>query len=735
MTLAIEAIERAGLRSELAARLIKSAAIIEFFRNGSGLSVADDILSLCVPEASIEDVRSTLDDLVNRAILIRQPRLGGYALFAGSDFDLDDAITQAAQKLSPEVLLNLPARLGIGPIAAKKHYFKTGALRVFDVALQFVEEAPQDVESWTDLAAASLVNSKRRSSGILVLLVMHDVAPREQLDHLAAKLSEKLELRGVLAAVAAADKVELLRDQAIDLHAIDRIEVSHPQLEGDRIARRELTSRRAQLTDAVRSELLDAFLSARWWILGIRNEKVDASDLSIVASTLAELAFHQAPVIQSELLYREKPSSSAMAGLRALAHAMVAKPDLDSLGIEGYPVERGLYLTILRPLGLHRQGEDGVYGFTDPSGSDAGATLAPAWRLLAEKEVRLSDLFDLWAGRPFGIKRGVMPVLALAYLMTHRNNVALYVDGRYQAVVDDVVVDRLMQDAGAIEFRRISRSKRDEEFTRQLARLLSTNETIVEPAALPVASSLYQRFHALPQWAQRTGTMSVKARQIRDIVLKASDPEALLFTDLPSALEGETDPATAIAGALLTAEAAYPAMLYQFRIRLAEMLGVNADTFEGIGSRSITASGISADLRVEAFIMRTGAFEGGGDVEGLASLLVHKPPRNWSDREQEQALFEMAKLARQFREAEAFANVKGRAPTSKAISVVVGLDPNERPLFHAFEVTEQEMESANDVADDLLLALRGRGLRSAVELAALARVVERLSVDTEMEQI
>ncbi|WP_210212536.1 hypothetical protein, partial [Mesorhizobium sp. M2A.F.Ca.ET.042.01.1.1] len=155
----------------------------------------------------------------------------------------------------------------------------------------------------------------------------------------------------------------------------------------------------------------------------------------------------------------------------------------------------------------------------------------------------------------------VMPMLALAYLLANRTLVAVYVDGLYQALIDDVVADRLLQDASAVEFRRISRSKRDEQFIHQLAALLSTNDKVVEANALPVASALFQRFHALPLWSQRTAHLEEKVRKVRDVVLKASDPEVLLFSDLKSVLQGETDPAVAVTASLLKAETVYPAML------------------------------------------------------------------------------------------------------------------------------------------------------------------------------
>lgn len=731
MTLAMEAVERAALRSPLCAKLAKAAALIEFFRNGSGLAVTDDFLRLCAPAATKPEVDAALAELVSRAILIRQPRLGGYALFAGSDFDLDEAIRLASEKLEADALTDLPIRLGIGPIAAKRHYFESGALRTFDVLLQFGEHVPKDCKTWAAGIATRLAKTKRRASGILILL-LPDAYTFEAKPETAAKaLGEALEEAGVLAAVATAKNIFMLREHATDLYAVDRIEASHPQLEGDRIARRELSARRSLITDAVRRELLDAFSTARWWRLGDRDKDLDGRSLSVVASAVASAAFYDAPIIQSELLYRDRPSSSAMAGLRALAHAMVSNSAEADLGISGFPAERGLYLTILKPLGLHRQDDAGGWRFHDPDSGAAGDSVWPAWKVLAtSRRLSLDELYDKWSKRPYGLKRGVMPVLVLAFLIAHRATIAVYVDGLYQALIDDVFVDRMLQEPKAIEFRRVVRSKKDDAFILRLATLLSQSGEKVEAEALPVASALYQRFHALPAWAQRTATLPATVTQVRDVILKAKDPEALLFADLAEVLKDEVDPAVAVAKALAASEAAYPAMLAALKRAVADHLGVEADTFQGLGIRAVTAAGVTADLRLDAFAMRAGAFEANeGDIEGLASLLVHKPPRNWSDREHEQALFELAKLSRRFREAETFAGVKGRAPTSTAISVMVGLDPKEKPVFHTFEVTDKELAQAEKLADDFLERMRGRNLRSTVEFAALARIVERLSAE------
>ncbi|TIU07877.1 MAG: hypothetical protein E5W44_20255 [Mesorhizobium sp.] len=94
--------------------MTKAAAIIEFFRNGSGVVLADDFLSASVPGFAMKAISGAIKDLVDWAILIRQPRLGGYALFAGSDFDLEEAIGRAIQPADSPELADIPRRVGLG---------------------------------------------------------------------------------------------------------------------------------------------------------------------------------------------------------------------------------------------------------------------------------------------------------------------------------------------------------------------------------------------------------------------------------------------------------------------------------------------------------------------------------------------------------------------------------------------------------------------------------------------
>lgn len=725
-SLAFEAIERAAAKgAPLHVALTKSAAMIEFFRNGSGLAVADDVLAEAVPGADPEARQSAIADLLEWAIMIRQPRLGGYALFAGSDFDLDDAISRATAPLDDGILATLPQRVGFAFATAKRHYFRSGALRTFDIALHLVGE-----EHEPDSVVEAIVGRQPRGSGQIVLLIGDGTLSRAALETRCKAVARKLGRKKIVAALGLAFESYALRAAAGELFAVERVLRDHPQLEGDRIARREIAARQSSCVDQLHRLLEAALADTRWWLAP--NPSVSIRDsLSVVASALADEAFPKAPALHSELLQRDRPSSNAMAALRELCHAMVERPHEANLGIVGFPAEMGLYLTVLKPFGLHGESTSGVIDFCDPSDTEIGSSLQPAWDVLAdEPDFRLKYVFDCWAAPPYGIKAGVMPVLALAFVMAHRDRVAVYVDDVFQTTLDDVFVDRLLQNPGEVRLRRIDRSVREAAFLSGLARLLDVGQ---EGASLPVAQALFQRFERLPSYSLRTGRVEDDARLVRNVVAKASDPEALLFDALPAAL-GERLSAARVYGALVECEAAYPALLDEMKIALARALGVDSARFESLEARVEAVRGLTSDLSFDAFAIRAAAFSRGeGDIEGLVSILLHKPATSWSDRDRDQALTEMARFGRRFRELEALAVVRDRRSHTEAVALIVGLDPLIPPLVQSFELTELEKKQAAALAERVLKTLGGSGQGDHLQLAALARAVATLAADARQE--
>lgn len=725
-SLAFEAIERASVKGgDLHVALTKTAAVIEFFRNGSGVALSDDFLAAALPNASAELLSSALQDLIDWAVLMRQPRLGGYALFAGSDFDLEEAVGRAILPVDTVQLEGMAQRVGFGFAAAKRHYFLTGALRTFEIGLQVVA-AEDDSQS----VCARIVEREQRGSGLLLLLLGDGSISRQATENLAKRVARDLEAQNRVIAVAGTGESYGLRSAAGELLAVERVFREHPQIEGDRIARREIAARQSQCIDDLHRALETALETAHWY-LAPAPSKAHSGSLAMIASALADAGFAKAPILKSELLQRDKPSSNSMAALRDLAHAMVRDSARAQLGMTQYPAHLGLYLTILKPFGLHRQFASGEYGFAEPDDNLAGRSLRPAWSVIEDAgDDSLDLIYQRWAAPPFGLKAGVMPVIALAYMLAKSDSVAVYIDGIFQPAIDDVVVDKLLQKPSLFRLRHIDRSVRETAFLSGMAQLLEVGD---DGASLPVAAALFQRFEALPQYSKRTSRISVEAQKIRSVVLKAEDPEKLLFDDLPEALGNELS-ASAIGAAIASAEQSYPALLAEMRVALAKALGIDADSFSGIAERVAIIKGLTNDYNFDAFADRAAALElGSGDLESMVSVLLHRPARNWSDRDRDEALTEIARYGRRFRELEALATVRDRRTHTEALALVVGLDPKTPPLMRSFVLSDNEKAAAAGLADHIVRTLRSRDADGTLHLAALARAVAVVAAEADME--
>lgn len=724
-SLAFEAIERAGAKGGPAhVALTKTAAALEFFRNGSGLALADDFLVLSLPSLDNAERSRAIADLLEWAVLIKQPRLGGYALFAGSDFDLEEAVARATSPVDTALLEGLPQRVGFGFATAKRHYFVTGALRTFEISLQLIA-----AEDSAEQIAANVTARAARGSGHLALVLGDGSVEQSAVEAICKAAAKALKKSGAVIALGAAANGYALRDSAAELAAVERVLRDHPQLEGDRIARRELAARHSTCVDRLHRALETSLDEAKWW-LAPAPAKPMRETLPIVASALADAGYPDAPRLRSELLQRDRPSSNSMAALRDLCHAMVSRGDQVNLGIDGFPAELGLYLTVIKPFGLHCEVEHGRFVFSEPSADDPGKSLWPAWRILeAEGAAGLGQVFKTWSAPPFGIKAGIMSPLALAYMLANRETVAVYADGIFQTRIDDVTVDRLLQRPADFKFRKIDRTVRQAAFLGSLAALLGVEDA---STSLPVAQALFQRFESLPPYAARTTRVSSLAQAVRRTVLKSRDPEALLFDGLPSTL-GEDLSAEAVHKALVECEATYPLLLGEMRQAIAKALGVAPTTFAGLTERAASIKGLTNDYAFEAFADRVAALEGDGDLEGVLSVLLHRPAHGWSDRDREQALTEVARAGRRFRELEALAVVRDRRSHTETLALVVGLDPLTPPLLRSFELTDSEKQAAAGLADRVLKVLQTDPDDGRLQLAALARAVAALAADSEVE--
>ena len=184
-----------------------------------------------------------------------------------------------------------------------------------------------------------------------------------------------------------------------------------------------------------------AFDNALWFRKNHQPKHLRQADLNGIASELADRRFQQAPELHNELLNRQKPSSNAIAAQNILLRRMVLNEGEPRLGIEGFPAEGGLFTSLLEATGLYAQEGQG-WRFRPLTNCNDSHRLAPMWDAAFEfvkkhdsRTVAVAELFELWRKAPFGVKDGLMPILAVAFVLSQRDKLAVYRKRHFQGTI------------------------------------------------------------------------------------------------------------------------------------------------------------------------------------------------------------------------------------------------------------------------------------------------------------
>jgi hypothetical protein len=142
---------------------------------------------------------------------------------------------------------------------------------------------------------------------------------------------------------------------------------------------------------------------------------------------------------------------------------------------------------------------------------------------------------------------------------------------------------------------------------------------------------------------------------------------------------------------------------------------------DDVRQRAGVVADLTGDLRVDAFATRLATYRGvPEDVEAIASLALERPPRDWTDRDPDQAALALADFALKFRHAETLARVKGRSPSRDAMAFVIGTGEAGQAVMEEFEVAERDRPQISTLARALADVLAQSGADRNIILAALA---------------
>jgi hypothetical protein len=613
-------------------------------------------------------VRCVLARLSKSSVLVYRRYRNAYQLWDGSDLDLDQLVDEAlaAVEVDADLANRLDRLAPCRPVVARRHLFKTGTLRYFDV--QYADESLVDRG----------LSSKTTADGVIWLVIPSTVRAQQQASEALAQPMTWLTANRP-AIVAVVRESGRIRSLAREITAMEWVRANTAELQDDPVARRELEGRIADAQRGLQQEV-DSIrfgtMPCDWFIRDGATAITTPRSLTAAVSDVCDSVYSKTPRLHNELLNRSELSSAAARARRELMTAMVEKVSQERLGFEGAPPALSMYRSLLESSALHARGQDGQWHLQPPS-APKSSRLRHAWDAIqsalktAESyRVSLTELYAKLRQPPFGMKEGPIPVLLLAVLLCDADELAVYEEGVFVPKVTGAEIERLLRAPERFEVQRFAVvGPRQAVLTRLTAAFVPTAEPGTA-VTLPVVRFLARFATGLSDYARNTRSISERAQAVREALLRAREPGTLLFDALPRAVGCEPitttprsktevdDFVSRLRSALGELQSAYDRLLDSQAEHLQKTFDLPLDRAsmrEELATRTTRVMPLAADVKLKGFLVRAAdsALEEREWLTSIATLLGGKPPAAWRDDDAALAEMTLARLRQQFSAIEA----------------------------------------------------------------------------------
>ena len=722
--------------------VLKSMGVLNLMSSSGTLRASRPLLEFALnphDDSSRRDhIRSALANLEKRGVITYREFSDEYRIWQGSDFDLHGAIDVAkseGRKLSLSELLGQTVELP--PAVAGRHSQQGGVLRVFDRVFVDKEGFQEAIQGSADFDGR-------------VLLATGPIAVREFSG----------ELMDLPVLFATPSNLDGLRDLALEAFALQLVLNRDQATEVDWVARRELSERLAAARVELNSRVFETWLpdNSQWQFLSKDPARgsIAAKTLSqggTVSSYLSEVSdevYTCAPRIANEMLARRELTSQGAKARRLLLEALISNPSSPQLGLIGYGPDRAMYEAVLHSPGIHRQrsGHWGVFRPTDPAWEPIWDALQDAVQDTASARASLDTVLTVLKRPPFGLKAGILPVLAVAFLMRESDDVALYEHGSLVLNLDDAVAERLAKNAGNFAVKYVGATKGlRRQVIEQIADHLSLSVPGNEVTFLQAVKAVFQWMRRLPPYAQNVvDDLSEDASRVRDAFKTAVEPDRLFFEELPNALgfrpfgakerrnrERADTFARSLTQSLREFSDLYPRLLIELQREISQQTGTPASTTAELRAKlagqAINLEGRILEPRLNAFVaaLIREHLEDEAWVENVAMVVAEGvPPRTWSDEDRSRFLRNLDELGGQLRRTQAllYENLSwdGERFETRRITITA---PDGEEMSDVVALRLSEVEELREMMAPLIAELASRygsrqnSLRTLMGLLAL----------------
>ncbi len=696
-------------------------------------ALTDDPTDLAIARA--------LDILQTHKHIVYRRYRDSFVLWEGSDLDLETLTQNVRRSLTERYTLCelLHRYTDITPRIARQHSYRTGATRVF--AIRYI-----DVSQLTP----SLPLTTEHDGEILHIVPAND----EEHSQAYQWATDSARAHETARVIVIPKRIDEFYDLLLEAAALRVILEEQPELEHDRVARREVNSRLLEVEQDLRAVIRRTFgFQNDWFYRGQAVAITNERHIDNLLSQAADNTYALSPRIWNELIVRDVISSAAAKARRDLIAALLTHSEQEMFGLVGYPPERAIYASIFQAGGLHHQQSDGTWEIGPPLDPDP-LHLRPVWQALEDRlrsatttPLQLTELYAHIQQPPYGVKAGLLPILFVAFYVAQAGELMFYEHGNYVPMPDMAMFERLLARPSYFAVRLCQARGIRLQVYRKLAAVFAPQalQQRIQPALLAVSIRILRIYHQLPVYSKQTKQISHLAQSIRAALKEARAPDELLFVLLPQACQlqpfsdTDQDDATTIdlflsylQQGLKELQQAFPMLLQTIAQHTMQAFHLSGDPAQAhflLLHRYQRIAHLINEPQLHALGARLETAPPNGEAwsTSLAALVVKRPPDQWQDDDLPVFQAAIRELAQRFAAAEELA-LYATQTSSYHDMIRISLTNGRRELSRIVHL--QRHPQIQTVRDEIRKILYGtNSLSKEQQISALIEILQSLLQD------
>lgn len=717
--------------SNLEALILKTAGVLNLLDADNMLATAEMLQRSLAGEPNVtpKKIESSIRKLKSRHLLFERGIMRGYALWPHTSVHLDDEFEKALEEQGEpsEPMRMVASLLEPRQIVARRHYIETGNLRHFE--LQFLPA--NDFIKYLEKGPTAQLGD---ADGFLTVFLPKSQREYKETVRFAVEPGNCLDSNVSIA--VSRPPLDLL-GIAKDVQAWRHVSKSVTALASDEYARKEL-QRQLRTAEERLDEMVSKFVGSdlnttnlQWFQGGVKL-KNSGEAISKRLSSICDQIYPDCPYILNELVNRRISSSAGSRARTALIEHMSKRQADPFLGMDESknPPEMSIYLSILQAGNIHVEDTDnpGMWKIAFPKSKRTdNCRLKPSLKAIEKflkanegQRVSLDKVIDLLTSAPIGARQGVVPLILAIYIAATPHATAVYEDATYIHSVGADKIQRMAKEPEYFELQHCAVEGVKIEVFRSIAAIFGIQET-QNPAVLDVVRPLMQFISTVPEYARNTKKLQAESIELRQALLTARDPSALVFKKIPQVIGvDETDGGKIgekLSELISDIQNSYDRLLARLAQSITDAFDTSSPIEEfreelGLRAKALAENLTENDLR--SFVLRLGDKKLNFKhwLESLANHLARKSSARWNDQDEDIFDQKLGSLAKRMLRAEAANDDitrKGLSSNKKRVVRLALTKPDGSEHAELLHWSEDEEEKVNELEKQILELINKNG--------------------------